>query len=191
MKYKLIIDCDDVLLDLNSRVLQVFNEENGTDYTEDIFTDFDIYKCLPFELAEKYTALWLREDIWRSLSPVYHAQWGMKKLIDDGFEVFVATSTHYSNFVWKIELLQAYFPFIDSSKIICIKDKSLLHGDIMVDDCTANLISNLYCHRICLEKSWNQNVHDEAYGIHRCKTWDEIIDTIEKIYKEDQELMKE
>ena len=191
MKYKLIIDCDDVLLDLNSRVLQVFNEENGTDYTEDIFTDFDIYKCLPFELAEKYTALWLREDIWRSLSPVYHAQWGMKKLIDDGFEVFVATSTHYSNFVWKIELLQAYFPFIDSSKIICIKDKSLLHGDIMVDDCTANLISNLYCHRICLEKSWNQNVHDEVYGIHRCKTWDEIIDTIEKIYKEDQELMKE
>lgn len=191
MKYKLIIDCDDVLLDLNGRVLQVFNEENGTDYTEDIFTDFDIYKCLPFELAEKYTALWLREDIWHSLSPVYHAQWGMKKLIDDGFEVFVATSTHYSNFVWKIELLQAYFPFIDSSKIICIKDKSLLHGDIMVDDCTANLISNLYCHRICLEKSWNQNVHDEVYGIHRCKTWDEIIDTIEKIYKEDQELMKE
>lgn len=191
MKYKLIIDCDDVLLDLNGRVLQVFNEENGTDYTEDIFTSFDIYKCLPFELAEKYTALWLREDIWRSLSPVYHAQWGMKKLIDDGFEVFVATSTHYSNFVWKIELLQAYFPFIDSSKIICIKDKSLLHGDIMVDDCTANLISNLYCHRICLEKSWNQNVHDEVYGIHRCKTWDEIIDTIEKIYKEDQELMKE
>lgn len=191
MKYKLIIDCDDVLLDLNSRVLQVFNAENGTDYTEDIFTDFDIYKCLPFELAEKYTALWLREDIWRSLSPVYHAQWGMKKLIDDGFEVFVATSTHYSNFVWKIELLQAYFPFIDSSKIICIKDKSLLHGDIMVDDCTANLISNLYCHRICLEKSWNQNVHDEVYGIHRCKTWDEIIDTIQKIYKEDQELMKE
>lgn len=191
MKYKLIIDCDDVLLDLNSRALQVFNAENGTDYTEDIFTDFDIYKCLPFELAEKYTALWLREDIWRSLSPVYHAQWGMKKLIDDGFEVFVATSTHYSNFVWKIELLQAYFPFIDSSKIICIKDKSLLHGDIMVDDCAANLISNLYCHRICLEKSWNQNVHDEVYGIHRCKTWDEIIDTIEKIYKEDQELMKE
>ena len=191
MKYKLIIDCDDVLLDLNGRVLQVFNEENGTDYTEDIFTDFDIYKCLPFELAEKYTALWLREDIWRSLSPVYHAQWGMKKLIDDGFEVFVATSTHYSNFAWKIELLQGYFPFIDSSRIICIGDKSLLHGDIMVDDCTANLISNLYCHRICLEKSWNQNVHDEVYGIHRCKTWDEIIDTIQKIYKEDQELMKE
>lgn len=191
MKYKLIIDCDDVLLDLNGRVLQVFNEENGTDYTEDIFTDFDIYKCLPFELAEKYTALWLREDIWRSLSPVYHAQWGMKKLIDDGFEVFVATSTHYSNFAWKIELLQAYFPFIDSSRIICIGDKSLLHGDIMVDDCTANLISNLYCHRICLEKSWNQNVHDEVYGIHRCKTWDEIIDTIQKFYKEDQELMKE
>lgn len=191
MKYKLIIDCDDVLLDLNGRVLQVFNEENGTDYTEDIFTSFDIYKCLPFELAEKYTALWLREDIWRSLSPVYHAQWGMKKLIDDGFEVFVATSTHYSNFAWKIELLRTYFPFIDSSRIICIGDKSLLHGDIMIDDCTANLISNLYCHRICLEKSWNQNVHDEVYGIHRCKTWDEIIDTIQKIYKEDQELMKE
>lgn len=191
MKYKIIVDCDDVLLNLNAKVLQIFNQENGTNYTEDIFTSFDIYKCLPFEQAEKYTALWLREDVWRSLKPVHHAQWGMKKLVDDGYDVFIATSTHYSNFAWKIEILQAYFPFIDSSKIICISDKGLLNGDVMVDDCVDKLISNLYCHRICFEKPWNMSVHDEVYGIHRCTSWDEIIDTIEKLYKEDLKLMEE
>lgn len=78
MRYRIALDCDDVLNNLNEAVCKVFNEENGTDITEDTFTSYDIYKCLPFEDAEKYTALWRREDVWRSLTPVYHSQWGAK-----------------------------------------------------------------------------------------------------------------
>ena len=185
MKYTIAVDIDDVLNNLNDRVIQMFNEEYNASVTADMFTSYDIYKCLPFEEAENYTKFWLREDVWRSLSPIWHSQWGLKKLIEEGYNVVLATSTHYTNFAWKIEWLQEYFPFIDISKVICISDKGLLNVDIMIDDCAEKLISNIRCHRICLDKTWNRNIHDEAYGIHRCKDWDEIIKTVDRIYKEE------
>ena len=140
MKYRIALDCDDVLNNLNEVVCKVFNEENDTDITEDTFTSYDIYKCLPFEDAEKYAALWRREEIWRSLTPVYHSQWGAKKVVDDGFDVYITTATQWENFPWKVEWLQSYFPFIDESHIICIRDKSILDVDVMIDDNLDNLI---------------------------------------------------
>lgn len=185
MKYTIAVDIDDVLNNLNDRVIQMYNEEYDATITADIFTSYDIYQCLPFEDAKNYTKFWLREDVWRSLEPIYHSQWGVKKLIDDGYNVVLATSTHYTNFAWKIEWLREHFPFIDISKVICIADKGLLKVDIMIDDCAEKLISNISCHRICLDKTWNRNIRDEVYGIHRCKDWDEIIRVVDKIYKEE------
>ena len=170
-------------------VCKTFNEENGTDITEDTFTSYDIYKCLPFEVAEKYAALWKREDIWRSLTPVYHSQWGAKKLVDDGFDVYITTTTHWENFPWKVEWLQSYFPFIDESHIICVRDKSILDVDVMIDDNLDNLIGNIRCNRVLLEKPWNKDAHDEVYGIKRCTNWDEIVVAVEEFYKQDEELM--
>lgn len=190
MKYRIALDCDDVLNNLNEVVCKVFNEENRTNLTEDTFTAYDIYKCLPFEVAEKYAALWKREDIWRSLAPVYHSQWGAKKLVDDGFDIYITTATHWENFPWKVEWLQSYFPFIDESRIICVRDKSILDVDVMIDDNLDNLIGNIRCNRVLLEKPWNKNAHDEVYGIKRCTNWDEIVVAVEEFYKQDEELMK-
>ncbi len=189
MKYKIAVDCDEVLNNLNEITTKVFNEENNTNLTEDVFTSYDIYKCLPFEDAEKYVALWRREDIWRSLTPAYHSQWGVKKLVDSGFDVYIATATHHENFSWKVEWLQSYFPFVEPSHIICIGDKSILNVDVMVEDCADNLINNIRCNRVLLEKPWNMNIHDEIYGIKRCANWDEIVPAIEEFYKNDERLM--
>lgn len=186
MRYTIAIDVDDVLNNLNERVIEMFNEEHGTKLSSDMFTCYDLYECLPFEVADSYTKFWLREDVWNSLKPIWHSQWGVKKLIEDGYNVVLATSTHYTNFAWKIDWLQKYFPFIDASKVICIADKSLLNVDIMIDDCVEKLISNIHCHRVCLDKTWNRNVRDEAYSIHRCKDWDEIIKVVNKIVEEER-----
>lgn len=188
MKYTIAIDVDDVLNNLNDRVMQMFNEESEYRLTSDMFTSYDLYECLPFEVAEAYTKFWLREDVCKSLKPVWHSQWGVKKLIDEGYNVVLATSTHYNTLVWKVEWIKTNFPFIDTSKIINIYDKSLLNVDIMIDDCVEKLIANIHCHRVCLDKPWNRNVRDEAYSIHRCKDWDEIIKVVNKIVEEERGL---
>ena len=78
MKYNVMVDCDCVLNNLIERTCQVFNERYDTNISEETFTHYDIYKCLAFEDAEKFKALWSEREIWDSLSPVYHSQWAMK-----------------------------------------------------------------------------------------------------------------
>ena len=78
-----------------------------------------------------------------------------------------------------------YFSFIPVSNIIRINNKGLLNVDILIDDCVEQLISNIRCHRVCIDKPWNQSVWDEAYGIHRCSNWNEIFEVVNKIYEEE------
>lgn len=189
MRYNVMVDCDCVLNNLMERTCQMFNERYGTNISEDYFTDYDICKCMPFEDAEKFKALWHERELWDSLAPTHHSQWGAKKLVDDGFNVYIATSTHYENFPWKVLWLKHYFPFIDERHIICIGDKSVLNADVMVDDHADNLIENLRCNRIIVDKPWNVSTHDEVYGIKRCTNWDEIVAAVEEFYKQDKELM--
>ena len=191
MKYNIMVDCDCVLNNLIERTCQIFNERYDTNISEETFTYYDIYKCLAFEDAEKFKALWSKRELWDSLSPVYHSQWGMKKLVDDGFNVYIATSTHYENFPWKVEWLKHFFKFIDERHIICVCDKSVLNADIMIDDCADNLINNLRCNRILVDRPWNASTHDEAYGMKRCANWDEIVAAVEEFYKQDKELMQD
>lgn len=189
MRYNVMVDCDCVLNNLIQRTCQMFNERYNKNISEETFTQYDIYKCLAFDDAEKFSALWNERELWDSLSPTYHSQWGVKKLIDNGFNVYIATSTHYNNFPWKVEWLQHYFPFVKESNIICIGDKSVLNADIMIDDYANNLIGNIRCNRILFEKPWNKSVNDDVYGIKRCTNWDEIIEAVEEFYKNDKELM--
>ena len=79
------------------------------------------------------------------------------------------------------------FPFIDEKRIICIHNKSLLHVDVLVDDCAENLIStNPLVDRVLLDRPWNQSIHDDAYGIYRVHNWEEIVAQVDAIYKENQ-----
>lgn len=189
MRYKIALDCDDVLNNLNDVVCKVFNKENNANLTEESFTYYDIYKCLPFEDASKYAQLWYREDIWNSLTPIENSQWGVKKLIDNGYEVYITTASNTKTLNCKINWLKKFFPFIDEKHIICIKDKSLLNVDVMIDDNADNLINNIHCNRVLFDKCWNKSVHDDVYGMKRCMNWDEVVKAVNEFYKYDEELM--
>lgn len=188
-KFRILIDIDDVLNNLNERCTQVFNKTFGTELTADTFSDYDIFKCLPFEQATEYCRLWNDAETLESLTPIKNSQWGVKHFTDEGYDVYIATATHADNFALKVDWLHSLFPFIDDSHIIRCCDKSVLYADVMIDDCAKNLISNIHCERVLLNMPWNQNVHDEVYGIYRCNDWNEIVATVDDIYKNTKELM--
>lgn len=188
-KFTVALDCDEVLNNLIEKTLELYNEQHGTQLALDSFTDYDFYKCLPFEDAEDLTAMFLKKELWDSLSPAPDSQWGVKKLIDSGYDVYVATATHHTNFNWKIDWFMKNFPFIDEKRIICIHNKSLLHVDVLVDDCAENLIStNPLVDRVLLDRPWNQSIHDDAYVIYRVHNWEEIVAQIDALYKDNQRI---
>ena len=186
-KFIIAIDVDNVLNNLMEKSIEMYNITYNTFLTIDDFIKYDIFQVLDFKEAENFIELFLKQELWDSLTPLKNSQWGVKKLIENGYEVYFATSTHYSNFSWKVEWLKKYFPMIPEKNIICIHNKGLLKCDVMIEDCVDNLLSNTSCYRVLLDYSWNREVHDDARLIYRVHNWEEIIQTIDKLYEFDNE----
>lgn len=183
-KLVICIDIDEVLNDLMEKTIAIYNNRYNAKLSLEDFTDYDIFKDLAYDDAEKLVALWQEEELWNSLEPRKGAQRSVKKLVDDGHEVYLATSTHYKNFAWKVKWLQHYFGMIPTKNIICIGNKGLLKCDVLIDDCVDNLLANKLCNRVLFDCHWNQYVRDDVYFITRVHNWDEIIKVVDEISKE-------
>lgn len=182
-KFTVAVDVDCVLNNLMEKTIEAYNTKYNASLTIDIFTEYDIFKCLPPEEAQRFIDLWKDHDLLASLTPLKHAQWGVKQLVEHGYEVYIATATYHSNFSQKVEWLKHYFGMVPEKNIICIYHKGLLKVDVLIDDCIDNLISSRWYERICFDYPWNRNIWDEAYGIRRARNWLEVIDTVNEIFE--------
>ena len=101
--------------------------------------------------------------------------------------VYLATATDPCNFVYKMDWLERYFPFINPDNVIRIMDKSLLNTDVLIDDCLSNLTKSI-CERIVIDHFWNRDSSkDYAYDIHRAYDFGDVINIINDIERRDKE----
>lgn len=183
-KLVICIDVDEVLNNLMEKTIEMYNNKYNAKLSIEDFTDYDIFKDLSYDDAENLMALWQEEKLWNSLEPRNGSQRGVKKLVDDGHEVYFATATHHKNFAWKVDWLQHYFSMVPKKNIICIGNKGLLNCDVLYDDCVDNLLANKLCHRVLFDCYWNRHIHDDIHLITRVHNWDEFIKVIDEICKE-------
>jgi 5'(3')-deoxyribonucleotidase len=180
----IMCDVDGILNDLVPKTLEMYNKQSGKNFTIDDINQYNFYDCLSKEDADGIVALFKDKSLWDSLKPLPGSQEGVRKLLEKGHKIYLATATAPYNFEWKISWLEHFFPFINTNNVIRIIDKSLLNADILIDDCLDHLTKNI-CHRICLEWPWNHDKHkDYIYDIHRCYSWDDIVIAVNKIEKE-------
>ena len=62
------------------------------------------------------------------------AQDVVRQLIDDGPVVKVVTSSHYSTVPPKMAWLFQHYPFLCWKDVIIAHDKTLINGDVLIDD---------------------------------------------------------
>lgn len=178
-------DFDDVLNNLSERVIELYNAQSGKNIQISNITAYNFYDCLDKDDAGGMIKLFKNKLLWDSLTPIPGATDGLQKLIDFGYRVYIVTATAPENFVWKVEWLKRHFPFFNSDNVVRLKDKSLFKCDIMIDDCLDNVLKNKLCHKIVFDYPWNRNeAKDFVYNIHRCTSWSEILDAINKIEEE-------
>lgn len=179
----IMCDIDGVLNDLIEKTLSIYNLENNKNIQMSDLDRYSFCDCLSEEDANGIINLFKRKDLWEYLSPMPDAQWGLKTLIDDGHEVYLATATHHENFSWKVNWIAKHYPFIDIHNIICIHNKGLLKCDVMIDDCIDNLIRST-CKRIVIDHPWNQDEVQE-YNIHRAYNFVDVVDIIKSMERND------
>lgn len=182
-KFVVCCDIDNCLNNLTEQTLKMYNERYGTDYTLENITSYSFGDCFSLEEAQKMQAMFLEKDLWDSLEPLEGAAWGLQSLINEGYKVYAATSTHHTNFPWKCEWIKKWFSFFDIKNVICIHDKSLLKCDVLIEDCYSNLTKSM-SDRILINYPWNQSTRDYVYGINRAYNWEEVVRFVNKIYKD-------
>ena len=178
------IDVDDTIEDLLLAWVNYLNNKYGLSVDVNNCKDWNLGLLFPM-LTEKQIAdaLW-DVELWKNVKPIEGAVEHIKKLMDDGFDVYLATATHATYFNDKfIHVINKYFPFIKEDHIITIHNKQLLRGLVLVDDYVENLKDGDY-YGILFQSYYNQDVDISNYDyIYKATCWEECYIIICNIYK--------
>lgn len=187
---RIAIDFDETLFPTIEKVLEVYNKRHESNLELSQITTYNLSDSFASDVADELIELFVDKDVYSSLQPYKGSIRAIKTLVEQGHEVYIATSTDVRNMEWKEELLQKHFPFIPKKNLIRIHNKSLLNVDVLVEDKLDNLKST-FADRVCFNQLWNRDGNaDYAYSIYRIHNWSEINNIINEIERKNKEWEK-
>lgn len=181
------VDIDNVLNDLTMRVVDVYSNEHRVCLSYDDIIDYNFNGIGDEVVISGLIEMLNRPDILEDLTPLTDSQAGLMMLCKD-YDVWLATASTPEAFVKKVEWCKQYFPWFETDRIICIKDKFLLRTDYSIDDLPDNLIGDLTT-RILVDSPWNKSYRDDAWGFHRVNDLVEAYHAINKLQDEFESML--
>lgn len=139
-KLTVLVDMDDTIESLSDAWIAYLNDRYGTNVRKEDVTEWDFSKAFPtIEKSKVYEAL-IDEQLWDAVKPLPGAVKYLKKLIDDGNDVYIVTASNLDSVSAKMnKVLFKYFPFIKPQNVIITAKKQLVLGDILIDDAPHNM----------------------------------------------------
>lgn len=187
---RIAIDFDSTLFPTMERVIEIYNKKHNASIDISKITMYNLHDNFSADVADELIELFVNKEAYDNLQPYKGAVRAIKMLVEQGHEIYIATSTDVRNMEWKEELLQKHFPFIPKKNMIRIHNKSLLSVDVLIEDKLDNLKST-FADRICFNQPWNIDADaDYVYSIFRVQHWGEINNIIQSIERKDREWEK-
>lgn len=173
-KLTILVDMDDVLDDLLPAWVSYLNQTYGTNVTTNDIRSWDMMQSFPHLTKSQVFSPLDRSDFWDTVRPKEGAADVLQEWIREGHRVLVVTSSHYASIAAKMtRVLFRYFPFLQWNNVIVTADKTLIKGDILIDDGVHNLIGGAYV-KILMDSPHNRRYPAEANGMYRVYSWDDI-----------------
>ena len=176
----ILIDQDGVLADYTKKLL----EETAREFPQLPVISardslhFNTEQQFPREYGERIDALSLREGFILGLEPIEGALVGINTLLEMGHDVRICTSpkkTFNPCVLEKFAWVEKYLGQKWVERMILTRDKTLVHGDILIDD--KPKISGVH------SPSWQHIIYDQAYNQdaqgERC-TWRDYMKLFDK-----------
>lgn len=181
---RILLDMDQILAKWTERVVEWWNEDNGTALTPDDIHGWNVGEWLGPGGVYFVRSCCRYPEFYRDLEPVEGAIQGVRKLIDDGHDVQIATAVPRAApmaYVGKVEWIRRQMPFFDLVNLVAIHRKDTLAGDILFDDGAHNIEDFAKTGRmtVMLEKAWNAGVRVEPTK--RVKHWNEFVKFVDEV----------
>ena len=137
---RILIDMADVLADAVQRFLDWYERDFGIHYTKEDIKGTKLHAIVPEEHRKIVRAYPHQKDFFKDLPVMEHSREIVEEL-HNRFEVYVASAAMEFPFSLphKNDWLDKYFPFIHWKRRIFCGDKSVLKGDVLIDDHDFNL----------------------------------------------------
>ena len=177
---RIFVDMDDICVNLLDEWLRILNTYDVPTKTIEDIVDWDMRKAYPTLTSEQIYGPLRDITLWKKVQPVEGAYHYLKKLKEDGNEIYVATASYPFPYYLKNEYcLLKHFDFLEPKDIICINNKSLLKGDILFDDYHENL-RKFGGIKVLRNRPYNKDCDKECFDF-RVDTWEEFYQIIKEI----------
>lgn len=181
-------DLDGVVVDSPQRVVAYINERLGLNLTMDNFTTYCMEDALPDQYKWIVSAAFKDPEMWRTVKLIDGAYDTIKKLYEEGHEIWFVTSSLPSNLRKKINHLARNLDFLPKDYVwlhtINTQNKQLIRLDILVDDALFNLVSDRTYASICFDMPYNQTDDWLIPNFYRAYGWHDVYGYIKMIEKE-------
>ena len=179
-KLTILVDMDDCIENLSAVWVNYLNERYGTEVSVADITYWDISKAFPGLSKEQVYGALRETALWERVRPLPGSVKYLKRIIDDGNDVFIVTASHPDTVGVKMNtVLFKYFPFIPYQNIIISSKKQMISGDILIDDGVHNLGGNYM--GMLFTANHNKSVTDEELmklNAVRVDNWKEVYELI-------------
>ena len=179
---KLLIDFDDVICE--SVLLDEVNKFLGTSYALSDFKDYLIDGVIPKEKQNEFYTRICNINFYDNAKLVDGAKEALRKL-NEKYEIYVCSSCVMivapllsgPHFTSKYNFLIKNLPFLDPRKFVFTSSKSIICGDIFIDDYLGNLDNSTASKKLLFTSYHNKHFSDEKLkekNIIRVSNWNEI-----------------
>lgn len=188
---KILFDADDVAEALLENWVKTLNKRYSTTASVEDVTDWDVTVAFPTLTKQQIYGVLQEDEVWANLTPMPGAQEYLKRLYDEGHELYMVTATDYRTCRVKIERILELFPFLDTNHIIIAHNKQMIRGDVLIDDGPHNLINGPYF-RILFDQPHNRGINEKKYGMYRAVGWEQVYQLIHEnlVFKPDDDVWR-
>lgn len=160
---RIILDMDQVLVKWAERVIEWWNEDNKTSLTVEDMTSWEMSSNLGPGGEYFIRSVMRYPEFYRDLEPIDGAINGVQRLMMGGHDVYIATAIPKCApiaYAGKIEWIRRNMPLFPVDRLIGIKHKFVLQGDVLFDDGLHNIVPWAASGRtaVIMDCAWNRDI---------------------------------
>jgi 5'-nucleotidase len=174
----ILVDVDSTVADLMPEWLRLYNNDYSDTLTPEKITDWDMTRFVHPDCGTRIFSYLLLDTLYDNVKPIQGALESTQELENLGHRiVFVSSGVYaYPKYQW-MERNGFNVGKWGSNYIVC-HDKSLIRGDILIDDGVHNIEAFKNLDAILFDQPWNRSFqwHRRAHG------WNEVKLLVDRWY---------